>query len=30
MVQDGSYQTIMAKWGQTALACLAAAAGCPS
>jgi polar amino acid transport system substrate-binding protein len=30
MVQDGSYQAIMAKWGQTALACLAAAAGCPS
>jgi polar amino acid transport system substrate-binding protein len=30
MVQDGSYQTIMAKWGQTALACLAASGGCPS
>lgn len=29
MVQDGSYQTIMAKWGQTKLACLAATGGCP-
>ncbi|HEV7128514.1 MAG TPA: ABC transporter substrate-binding protein [Ktedonobacterales bacterium] len=29
MVADGSYQSIMAKWGQTKLACLAASGGCP-
>jgi ABC-type amino acid transport substrate-binding protein len=29
MVQDGSYLTIMAKWGQTKLACLAPTNTCP-
>lgn len=29
MVKDGTYQRIMAAWGQTKLACLAASGGCP-
>ncbi len=29
MVQDGTYQRIMAAWGQTQLACLALPGGCP-
>jgi polar amino acid transport system substrate-binding protein len=29
MVQDGTYQRLMAAWGQTKLACLAATGGCP-
>lgn len=29
MVKDGTYQSIMKTWGQTALACLALPGGCP-